>query len=80
MKKGGDNTTALLQIKLVTVPEVAIFNSICNSIDCKTTLRSGSYAVDAKSLMGIFSLNLSNTVTLELSDDRYADKFSEWVV
>ena len=64
--KGGDNTTALLQIKLVTVPEVAIFNSICNSIDCKTTLRSGSYAVDAKSLMGIFSLNLSNPVTLEL--------------
>ena len=71
---------ALLRIKLVTVTDVAIFNSICNSLDCKTTLRSDNYVVDAKSLMGIFSLNLSDPVTLELSDDKYADKFSDWVI
>ena len=51
--------SALLQIKLVTVSDVALFNATCNSVNCKTILRSDCYVVDAKSLMGIFSLDLS---------------------
>ena len=72
--------SALLQIKLVTVSDVALFNAICNSVNCKTILRSGCYVVDAKSLMGIFSLDLSKLVTLEISDDKFTSEFSEWTV
>ena len=72
--------SALLQIKLVTVSDVALFNATCNSVNCKTILRSDCYVVDAKSLMGIFSLDLSKPVTLEISDDKFTSEFSEWTV
>ena len=77
---GDDKMSALLQIKLVTVSDVALFNATCNSVNCKTILRSDCYVVDAKSLMGIFSLDLSKPVTLEISDDKFTSEFSEWTV
>ena len=32
----------------------------------ETMLKSGKYAVDAKSIMGVFSLDLSKPITLEI--------------
>ena len=56
--------SALLQIKLVTVSDVALFNATCNSVNCKTILRSDCYVVDAKSILVIYSLNLSKPLEL----------------
>ena len=40
-------------------------------------LRSGRYVVDAKSILGIFSLDLSKPVTLEIYDDNCDDLLEE---
>lgn len=72
--------SALLQIKLVTVSDVARFNAVCNKVICRTILRSDCYVVDAKSLMGIFSLDLNKPITLEISDDRFTSEFGEWTI
>ena len=38
---------------------------------------SGRYAVDAKSIMGIFSLDLSKEITMEVHSDDCADFLAE---
>ena len=38
-------------------------------ISCEILLKSGKYVVDAKSILGIFSLDLSLPVTVEIYDD-----------
>ena len=40
-------------------------------------LLSGRYAVDAKSIMGIFSLDLSKEITMEVHSDDCADFLAE---
>ena len=36
-------------------------------------LRAGRHVVDAKSILGIFSLDLSRPITLEVDDDEHVD-------
>ena len=43
------------------------FNKICSRFDCDMDLSSGKYYVNAKSIMGIFSLDLN--LPLELMAD-----------
>ena len=40
------------------------FNKLCSKFNCDMDLQSGKYYVDAKSIMGIFSLDLSKTLVL----------------
>ena len=40
-------------------------------------LVSGRYVIDAKSIMGIFSLDLSKPIRLDIHDDIEADKVIE---
>ena len=39
---------------------------------CPCYLRHGKYVIDAKSILGIFSLNLSSPVELEVEDGDYS--------
>lgn len=57
------------QIKLSTIQDVQNFVRDLTLYGGDADLESGRYVVDAKSIMGIFSLDLSDTITLSLLDD-----------
>ena len=63
-------TTVLLQ----AINDVKDFVNIVMKYDFDIDLVSGRYAVDAKSIMGIFSLDLSKPIELNAHTDD-ADKF-----
>lgn len=70
-------------IRLNTIGEVKEFNHIAESIPGDVDLRSGKYCVDAKSIMGIFSLNLGCVLTVEaaaLDQEELNRKFSLFLV
>ncbi len=53
-----------LTVKIVSMQDADKFNKICSKFDCDMDLQSGKYYVDAKSIMGIFSLDLSKPLVL----------------
>ncbi|MCH5192545.1 MAG: HPr family phosphocarrier protein [Oscillospiraceae bacterium] len=65
------NTTTVM---LGTINDVKNFVSVVSQCDYDVDLISGRYAVDAKSIMGIFSLDLSKPIKLEAHTDN-ADEF-----
>ena len=54
------------QIMLKTINDVKAFVNSVAKYDFDVDLLSGRYAVDAKSIMGIFSLDLSKAITMEI--------------
>ncbi|MBR4225087.1 MAG: HPr family phosphocarrier protein [Oscillospiraceae bacterium] len=61
-------------IRLSTINDVKNFVSKVSLCDYDVDLISGRYAVDAKSIMGIFSLDLEKPIALEAHTDN-ADAF-----
>ena len=57
------------QIKLNTINEVKEFVNIVLQCPYDVDLVSGRYVIDAKSLMGIFSLDLTRPIDLEADID-----------
>ena len=55
------------KIKLDNVKNIEAFNKLCSKFDCDMDLVSGKFFVNAKSIMGIFSLDLE--LPLELVAD-----------
>ena len=53
-----------VQIKLSTIRDVQTFVGIATAFDGDIDLSSGRYVVDAKSIIGIFSLDLLSPITL----------------
>lgn len=64
-------------INLKMAENVKEFVSIVSSHDCEIDLRSGRFVVDAKSILGIFSLDLSKPVVLEIHCDKCDDLLNE---
>jgi len=62
-----------IPIKLSFAEEVKSFVNIVNRYDYDMDLKSGRHVVDAKSILGIFSLDLSRPIWLEV----YADSCDE---
>ena len=58
-----------LLIKLDTINDVKNFVNIVSKYDFDVDLISGRYAVDAKSIMGIFSLDLAKPIKMEVYSD-----------
>lgn len=54
------------EINLRSVVDVKNFVNITNRFDFDIDLESGRYVVDAKSIMGIFSLDLSKPLALHV--------------
>lgn len=55
-----------INIKFDTINDVKIFVNCVSKYDFDVDLISGRYAVDAKSIMGIFSLDLSKVLTMRI--------------
>ena len=56
-------------IRLPSVKEVKDFVSTISSCDCEIDIAADRYIVDAKSIMGIFSLDLSKPLELRIISD-----------
>ena len=62
-----------VDIRLSLAENVKTFVNIVNKYAFDMDLRSGRHVVDAKSILGIFSLDLSKPITLEVDDDKTRD-------
>jgi len=65
-------------ILLKSINDVKDFVNIVNKYDFDVDLTSGRYVVDAKSIMGIFSLDLSKPIKVETHTED-SSKFYEEV-
>jgi phosphotransferase system HPr-like phosphotransfer protein len=63
-----------MSVYLDTIEKVKGFVSLVSICEGDFDLSSGRYVVDAKSIMGIFSLDLSKSLTLNIHNDEVADK------
>lgn len=64
-----------IQIRLDSIDKVKKFVNEINKFDADFDLVSGRYVIDAKSIMGIFSLDLSKNIELNIHMD--GDKLEE---
>lgn len=55
-----------VSISLNSIEKVKSFVNEIAKFDCDFDLISGRYIIDAKSIMGIFSLDLSQQITLKI--------------
>lgn len=72
-----------VKINLNSITAVKDFVSIVMLYDFDIDLVSGRYAVDAKSIMGIFSLDLSNSIQLVAHTEEpgdFFDKIKDFIV
>ena len=58
-----------LQIRMRQVDQVKDFVDLLSKYPYEMDLVSGRYTIDAKSLLGIYSLDLSNPLTLVIYSD-----------
>ena len=63
-----------LQISLNSIDKVKSFVNDVTKFDCDFDLVSGRYVIDAKSIMGIFSLDLSKPITLIVHAEENAEE------
>ena len=62
-----------IKISLNSIDKVKTFVNVINRFDAEFDLVSGRYVIDAKSIMGIFSLDLSKAIDLNIHDDDNMD-------
>lgn len=58
-----------VKISLNSIDKVKAFVNEISKFDCDFDLVSGRYVIDAKSIMGIFSLDLSKPIDLNVHTD-----------
>ena len=66
-----------VQISLNSIDKVKSFVNTINMMDCDFDLISGRYVIDAKSIMGIFSLDLSKPIDLAIHTETNLDEVLE---
>ena len=59
----------IVNVKIDTIDKVKEFVNVISKFDYDFDLVSGRYVVDAKSIMGIFSMDLSRTIQLNIHVD-----------
>lgn len=62
-------------ILLSSINDIKAFVNIVNKYEFDVDLTSGRYVVDAKSIMGIFSLDLSKPIKVDIHADEEAQSF-----
>ena len=62
-----------VQISLNSIDKVKSFVNDITKFDCDFDLVSGRYVIDAKSIMGIFSLDLSKPIDLNIHAEENVD-------
>ena len=74
-------TTATIRINAIN--DVKDFVGIVSGCPYNVDLVSGHYAIDARSIMGLFSLDLSNDLELKVHSDDcgdFLDEISRFIV
>ena len=66
-----------LKVSLSMAESVKNFVNVVSKYPYDIDLRSGRFVIDAKSLLGIFSLDLSKPIVLEVYSDKCDDLISE---
>ena len=66
-----------VQISLNSIDKVKSFVNDIKKFDYDFDLVSGRYVIDAKSIMGIFSLDLSKPIDLNIHADENIDEIME---
>ena len=66
-----------VNIKLSLAENVKSFVNIVNRYSYDVDLRAGRHVVDAKSILGIFSLDLSKPITMEIYTDACDDLLTD---
>ncbi|MBQ8207491.1 MAG: HPr family phosphocarrier protein [Clostridia bacterium] len=66
-----------IEIRLTTLEDVRNFVNIVTRYDIDIDLCSGRYVVDAKSIMGIFSLDLLSPIKLTAHSENTEKLFEE---
>ena len=73
-----------VQISLNSIDKVKSFVNTVSQMDSDFDLVSGRYVIDAKSIMGIFSLDLSKPIDLnihaETGVDEIVDQLKDYLV
>lgn len=65
-------------VMLTSINDVKGFVSAAGMQSCEIDVVSGRYTIDAKSIMGLFSLDLSKPITIEVhGTDEQAAEFCE---
>ncbi len=73
LNKGGKEMTTI-QVTLNSIDKVKTFVNLVSRYDSDFDLVSGRYVIDAKSIMGIFSLDLSKPIELNIHDQSIVDE------
>ncbi len=63
-----------IKITLNSIDKVKTFVNLIGKYNSDFDLVSGRYVIDAKSIMGIFSLDLSKPIELNIHDDSIVDE------
>jgi len=63
-----------VKISLNSIDKVKAFVNSITQFDSDFDLVSGRYVIDAKSIMGIFSLDLTKPINLNIHSDNEMDK------
>ena len=64
-------------VVLSSINDVKTFVNVVTKYDFEIDLTSGRYVVDAKSIMGIFSLDLTKPIKVEAHSDDCSELLSE---
>ena len=72
------------KVMLKTIDDIKVFAAAASCCKDDLDLSSGRYVVDAKSIMGIFSLDLSKPITLSapesFNDEEFLSKIQKLIV
>ena len=77
MNNQGGNNYETVQISLNSIDKVKSFVNDITKFDYDFDLVSGRYVIDAKSIMGIFSLDLSKAIDLNIHAEDGLDEVME---
>lgn len=72
-----------VNIMLNTINDVKNFVNLVSKYDFEVDLTSGRYVIDAKSIMGIFSLDLSKSIKLDArceSNSKFIEEIKPFIV
>ena len=72
-----------VQVNINSIDKVKSFVNTVTAFDAEFDLISGRFVIDAKSIMGIFSLDLSKPITLNIyndDDDRILESLNPFIV
>ena len=70
-----------IKISLNSIDKVKTFVNVINRFDAEFDLVSGRYVIDAKSIMGIFSLDISKPIDLNIHNlDEIMEQLQPYLV